>query len=213
MTITPIPPGQPLSSTQKIGLNLVSVFGNGRDVVLAIDMTESVGLNDEGRIRLRQIVEDSLKPGDSVYVVPFARDVVLGEGISGVNQLGTPINFSSKSKADIDKVLNKIPFVSDPNRYGTDIQKAELIIYQGIAQVNQDRLQKQQPIKPQSVVWISDAPLFTQPGITSQVWVETPADSPFRSAKSPESQQRQAWIKALPLQARSRSIKIGRAHV
>ncbi|ABA21469.1 hypothetical protein Ava_1847 [Trichormus variabilis ATCC 29413] len=206
MTITPIPPGQPLSSTQKIGLNLVSVFGNGRDVVLAIDMTESVGLNDEGRIRLRQIVEDSLKPGDSVYVVPFARDVVLGEGISGVNQLGTPINFSSKSKADIDKVLNKIPFVSDPNRYGTDIQKAELIIYQGIAQVNQDRLQKQQPIKPQSVVWISDAPLFTQPGITSQVWVETPADSPFRSAKSPESQQRQAWIKALPLQARSRSI-------
>lgn len=206
MISTPIAPGQPFTATQKLGLNLVSVVGGGRDIVLAIDMTESVGLNDEGRIRLRQIVEDSLTPGDLVYVVPFAKDVALDEVKSGVNQLRTPINFSSRSKANIDKVLAKIPFVSDPNRYGTDIQRAELFIYQGLAQINQERLQQKQPIKAQSVVWISDAPLFTKPGITSQVWIETPADSPFRIAQSPESQLRQAWLSALPLQARSRSI-------
>ncbi|MBD2504017.1 VWA domain-containing protein [Anabaena azotica] len=205
MTSTPITPGQPLSATQKLGLNLVAV-GRGRDIVLAIDMTESVGLNDEGRIRLRQIVEDSLKPGDLVYVVPFAKDVDLRDVKLGVHPLGTPVNFSSGSKADIDKVLAKIPFNPDPNRYGTDIQRAELTIYQGLAQINQERLQQKQAIKPQSVVWLTDAPLFKKPGITSQVWIETPADSPFRIAQSPESQERQAWISALPLQVRSRSI-------
>jgi hypothetical protein len=44
----------------------VARLHGGHDVVLAIDLTESVGLNDEGRIRLRQIVEDSLRPGDPV---------------------------------------------------------------------------------------------------------------------------------------------------
>ncbi|HEY9799494.1 MAG TPA: hypothetical protein V6D25_03990 [Leptolyngbyaceae cyanobacterium] len=205
MTSTPITPGQPLSATQKLGLNLVA-FGRGRDIVLAIDMTESVGLNDEGRIRLRQIVEDSLKPGDLVYVVPFAKNVDLGDVKLGVHPLGTPVNFSSGSQADIDKVLAKIPFNPDPNRYGTDIQRAELTIYQGLAQINQERLQQKQAIKPQSVVWLTDAPLFKKPGITSQVWIETPADSPFRIAQSPESKERQAWISALPLQERSRSI-------
>lgn len=29
-------------------------------------MTKSVGINSEGRIRLRQIIKDSLKPRDSV---------------------------------------------------------------------------------------------------------------------------------------------------
>lgn len=206
MTITRIVPGQPLTSLQKSGLELVAVLGGGRDVVLAIDMTESVGLNDEGRIRLRQIIEDSLRPGDLVYIVPFARNVILNEITSDKNPLGTPIYFNSKSKENIDKILARIPLVSDPNRYGTDIQRAELNIYQSIAQINQVRLQKQLPIKAQSVVWISDAPLFTQPGITSQVWVETPADSPFRVAESPESKHREAWLKALPLQARSQSI-------
>ncbi|NEU75652.1 VWA domain-containing protein [Hassallia byssoidea VB512170] len=206
MIFTQVIPGQPLSSVQKIGLNLVSVFPGKRDVVLAIDLTESVGLNDEGRIRLRQIVEDSLKPGDSVYVVPFDKNVALEEVTPGVNPLGTPIQFSSKSQENIDKVLAKIPFAFDPNRYGTDIQRAELSIYQGLAQINQNRLYKSQRIKPQSVVWVTDAPLFTQPGITSQVWVETPALSPFRIANSPESQQRQSWIKALPIKERSRSI-------
>lgn len=206
MAITRIVPGQPLTSLQKTGLESVAVLGGGRDVVLAIDMTESVGLNDEGRIRLRQIVEDSLRPGDLAYIVPFARNVILNEVTSDKNPLGTPIYFNSKSKENIDKILARIPLVSDPNRYGTDIQRAELNIYQSIAQINQLRLQKQQPIKAQSVVWISDAPLFTQPGITSQVWVETPADSAFRIAESPESKQREAWLRALPLQARSQSI-------
>jgi hypothetical protein len=44
----------------------------GRDVVLAINLTESVGLNDERRLRLKQIIQDSLVPSDSVHIVPFA---------------------------------------------------------------------------------------------------------------------------------------------
>ncbi|MFM6280742.1 MAG: VWA domain-containing protein, partial [Dolichospermum sp.] len=96
---------------------------------------------------------------------------------------------------------------SDPNHYGTDIQKAELTIYQGIAQINQNRLMKNQPIKPQSVVWVTDAPLGTKPGITSEIWIETPGDSPFRIAESPPSQERQKWIETLPLKERSRTIK------
>ena len=208
MTLTKITPGQPLTDTQKNGLQLVSLLGGGkRDVVLAIDVTESVGLNDQGRIRLRQIVEDSLKPGDSVYVVPFAQNVVFDEVISVENPLGKPIYFSKKNSENINKVLAKIPFNYDPNRYGTDIQRAELTVYQGIAQINQNRLAKNQSIKPQSVIWITDATLGTKPGITSEIWIETPANSPFRIATSPESQERQNWIKSLPLQERSLIIK------
>ncbi|MHC5599805.1 MAG: VWA domain-containing protein [Nostoc sp.] len=206
MTITKITPGQTLTSTQKVGLDLVAVLGGGRDVVLAIDLTESVGLNDEGRIRLRQIIQDSLKPGDTVYIIPFAQDVVLSEVKSGVNPLGTPIKFISNNQENIDKLLAKIP-TTDPKYYGTDIQQAEFTIYQGLAQINQNRLQENQYIKPQSVVWATDAPLFTQAGIPSQIWIETPANSPFRIAESRESQQRQAWIKDLPIQKRSLSIK------
>lgn len=202
-----ISPGEPISPLQILGLNIVSRLRGGRDVVLAIDLTESVGLNEEGRIRLRQIVEDSLKPGDLVYVVPFAKDITLEEVILGVHPLGIPIEFSSKSKENIDKILQKIPFVSDPNHFGVDIQRAELKIYQAIAQINQNRLQQNQPIKAQSIIWMTDAPLLTQVGITSQVWVETPADSPFRIADTAESQQRQAWIRALPLHKRSLPIK------
>ncbi|WP_071189070.1 VWA domain-containing protein [Trichormus sp. NMC-1] len=203
MILTKITPGQPLTDTQKNGLQLVSLLGGGkRDVVLAIDVTKSVGLNDEGRIRLRQIVADSLKPGDSVYVVTFGQDLVFNEIIDVKNPLGTPIDFSQKNPENIDKVLAKIPFNYDPNRYGTDIQKAELTVYQGIAQINQNRVSKNLPIKPQSVVWITDAPLCTKPEITCQVWIETPANSPFRIATSPESQERQNWIKALPLKER-----------
>ncbi|MBO1052931.1 MAG: VWA domain-containing protein [Dolichospermum sp. DET73] len=208
MTLTKITPGQPLTDTQRNGLQLVSLWGGGkRDVVLAIDITESVGLNDQGRIHLRQIVEDSLKPGDSVYVVPFAQNVVFDAVISVENPLGTPIYFRDKNSENINKVLAKIPFNSDPNRYGTDIQRAELIVYQGIAQINQNRVSKNQLIKPQSVVWITDAPLSTKPGITSQVWIETAANSPLRIATSPESQERQNWIKALSFKERSLIIK------
>ncbi|MDB9534361.1 VWA domain-containing protein [Dolichospermum planctonicum CS-1226] len=207
MTLTKISPGQPLTDIQKNGLQLVSLLTGGkRDVILAIDVTESVGFNDQGRIRLRQIVTDSLKTGDSVYVVPFAQNLVFDDVISVENPLGTPIYFGQKNAENIDKVLAKIPFSSDPNRYGTDIQKAELTIYQGIAQINQNRVSKNQLIKPQSVVWITDAPLFTQPGINSQIWTETPADSPLRIATSPESQERQKWIETLPLKQRSLTI-------
>nr|WP_199290858.1 MULTISPECIES: VWA domain-containing protein [unclassified Anabaena] len=205
--MTKISPGQPLTDIQKNGLQLVSLLTGGkRDVILAIDVTESVGFNDQGRIRLRQIITDSLKTGDSVYVVPFAQNLVFDDVISVENPLGTPIYFGQKNTENIDKVLAKIPFSSDPNRYGTDIQKAELTIYQGIAQINQNRVSKNQLIKPQSVVWITDAPLFTQPGINSQIWTETPADSPLRIATSPESQERQKWIETLPLKQRSLTI-------
>ncbi|MBD2443812.1 VWA domain-containing protein [Dolichospermum sp. FACHB-1091] len=207
MTLTKISPGQPLTDIQKNGLQLVSLLTGGkRDVILAIDVTESVGFNDQGRIRLRQIVTDSLKTGDYVYVVPFAQNLVFDDVISVENPLGTPIYFGQKNAENIDKVLAKIPFSSDPNRYGTDIQKAELTIYQGIAQINQNRVSKHQLINPQSVVWITDAPLFTQPGINSQIWTETPADSPLRIATSPESQERQKWIETLPLKQRSLTI-------
>jgi hypothetical protein len=206
VTTNKITPGQTLSSTQKFGLDLVAVFGGGRDVVLAIDLTESVGLNDEGRIRLRQIITDSLKAGDTVYVIPFAQDIVLNEAKSDANLLGTPISFSSNNQENIDKILVKIP-APDLRYYGTDIQQAELTIYQGLAQINQNRLQANQNIKPQSVVWISDAPLLKPPGITSDIWIETPAGSPFRLPDSPESQQRQDWIDRLPINRRSLSIK------
>jgi transposase len=56
------------------------------------------------------------------------------------------------------------------------------------------------------VVWLTDAPLLKEPGITSDTWIETPADSPFRDATSPESQERWGWVEALPLEARSHSI-------
>ncbi|OKH55649.1 hypothetical protein [Scytonema sp. HK-05] len=46
----------------------------------------------------------------------------------------------------------------------------------------------------------------TQPGITSEVWVETPTDTPFRIANSLKSQQRQAWIQALPIKERSQKF-------
>ena len=56
MTSALVAPGQPLTPQQKTGLELVAhlPWHGGRDVVVAIDVTESVGLNDEGRIRLRQ---------------------------------------------------------------------------------------------------------------------------------------------------------------
>ena len=206
MTDTPVKvtPGQSLTYPQTIGLKIVSLLHQGRDVILAVDMTESVGLNDEGRLRLREIIEDSINPGNSVYIVPFAKDVVLGK--LSVNPFVTPIIFHQKSKENIDEILQKVSFDSAPSLYGTDIQRAELTIYQAVAQINQNRLQENQPIKPQSIIWLTDAPLLTPPGISSKVWIETPADSPFRIANSPESQQRQAWMKALPLHKRSLAI-------
>ena len=167
-------------------------------------MTEREGLNNEGRIRIRQIIEDSLKPGDSVYVVPFASNVVLLERTSNLYPLGSSINFSSKSKDNIEKILQKIPLSPDLKLQNTDIQRAELTIYQGIAHLNQNRLQQNQPIKPQSVVWITDAPLLANSG---NEWIETPANSPFRVKDSPETRERQSWVDALPIIKRELLIK------
>ena len=72
MNCSIVSPGQNIQHWQTTGLELVANIYGGRDVVLAIDLTESVNLNDEGRIRLRQIIKDSLRPGDRVYVVPLS---------------------------------------------------------------------------------------------------------------------------------------------
>jgi hypothetical protein len=69
-----VSPGEPLTDWQKLGLDLVARW-QGRDVILAIDLTGSVNFNDEGRTRLGQIIRDSLKNNDSVYLVPFADNV------------------------------------------------------------------------------------------------------------------------------------------
>ena len=202
MALPTVTPGQPLNPQQKLGLELVTRLHGGRDVVLAIDLTESVGINDEGRIRLRQIIEDSLKPGDSVYVVPFAADVSLKS--QTLHPLAIPIEFNSKNKENIDKVLQKIPLSANAKQKNTDIQRAELTVYQGLAQLNQNRLHQSTPIKPQSVVWITDAPLLSHSG---NDWIETPANSSFRIQHSPESQERLAWLNALPINKRELSIK------
>ena len=122
MTPPRVTPGQVVTPQQKIGLELVARLHSGRDVVLAIDLTESVGLNNEGHIRLRQIIEDSLKPGDSVYVVPFASNVALLEGTSDLYPLGSSINFSNNSKNSVEKIIQKIPLSPDSKLQNTDIQ-------------------------------------------------------------------------------------------
>jgi hypothetical protein len=137
-------------------------------------------------------------------VIPFASDISSLQDTSNIYPLGTPVQFSSKTKENIDKVLHKIPLAANLKLQNTDIQRAELTVYQGLAQLNQNRLQQNQPIKPQSVVWITDAPLLTNSG---NDWIETPANSPFRVNNSSESQERQAWLKALPMHKKELSIQ------
>ena len=200
---TVAPSQQVLSPWQKLGLEWIARLNGGRDVVLAVDLTESVGLNDEGRIRLRQIVENSLQKGDFVYVVPFAATV---NPLSPTDNPSLAKAILFQEKEDIDRILEAVPLQSSSTQRQTDIQLAESFVYQELAQNNQCLLADRQGIKPQSVVWLTDAPLLTDPGVTSEVWIETPADSPFRSEDSLESQQRQAWLDALPLQKRSQTI-------
>lgn len=202
---TAIATGNSVKSWQQFGLNLASRIYGGRDVVIAIDLTESVGLNAEGRLRLTQIIEDSLRSGDTVYVVPFA---------SVVNPLQPNINPLTKQQgikftgkpADIESILKVLPFESEIKLNNTDIQNAELFTYKGLAQLNQCRLGENTALKPQSIVWLTDAPLLTKPGIDSATWVETPATSPFRLADSPASKERQSWLQALPIKERSQTI-------
>ena len=200
-----IAPGKPVKPWQQFGLNLASRLYGGRDVVIAIDLTESVGLNAEGRLRLTQIIEDSLQSGDTVYVVPFASNVSPLQ--SDVNPLIPQhgIKFRGKPQ-DIEQILNVLPFESKISLSNTDIQNAELFTYRGLAQLNQCRLGENKALKPQSIVWLTDAPLLTNPGIDSATWVETPADSPFRLANSLASQERHNWLKALPIKERSQTI-------
>lgn len=202
---TAIATGNSVKSWQQFGLNLASRIYGGRDVVIAIDLTESVGLNAEGRLRLTQIIEDSLRSGDTVYVVPFA---------SEVNPLHPEINPLTKQQglkfqgkpADIESILKVLPFESEIKLNNTDIQNAELVTYRGLAQLNQCRLGENTALKPQSIVWLTDAPLLTKPGIDSATWVETPTNSPFRVVNSPASKERQSWLEALPIKERSQTI-------
>ena len=196
--------GQHLSSWQQIGLKLVSQIYGGRDVIFEIDLTDSVGLNDEGRIRLTQIIEDSLSSGDTVYILPFASQVNPLQ--TDVNPLEVPIKFRGKQE-DIDRILATVPFQSNLSLSNTDIQQAEAYIYPGLARLNQCRFTEGKAIKPQSIIWLTDAPLLTDPGISSAVWIETPANSPFRVAESEESVRRNNWIEALPLEKRSQTIR------
>jgi hypothetical protein len=190
-----VTPGESLTSWQKTGLDLVARLQGGRDVILAIDLTGSVNFNDEGRTRLRQIIEDSLQSGDSVIIVPFASDI---------GQVSEAISF--RGREDIDKILQAIPWESNPDIRNTDIQHAEGYVYPKLARINQCRLSEGKGIKAQSVVWITDAPLSTDAGITSEKWVETPRNSPFRVANSAESVARSSWLNALPIELRSREI-------
>jgi hypothetical protein len=199
-----VPSHQSLSSWQKTGLDLTSSW-QGRDVVIAIDLTGSVRLNDEGRLRLKQIIQDSLHPGDSVYVVPFASVVNPLQPQVDCLSTGAAIPFQGKS-ADIERILQTLPLAANNTLQNTDIQIAEATIYKGLAQLNQCRLAANKSIRSQSVVWLTDAPLLTKPGITSNIWVETPANSPYRQQNSSESKERQEWLNALPLQLRSQKI-------
>ena len=199
-----VPSNQSLSQWQKKGLEIIS-SQQGRDVVFAIDLTGSVRLDDEGRLRLKQIISDSLRPGDSVYVVPFASTVnPLQPKVDRLASI-TAIPFDG-NPADIDRILEVLPLKSSDDLRNTDIQLAESTIYMGLAQLNQCRLTSNTSVRFQSVVWVTDAPLLTKPGITSDTWKETPANSPFRQENSTESKERQQWVNTLPLQKRSQKI-------
>lgn len=197
--------GETLSQVQTIGLDLVAKLGGGRDIVFAVDLTESVNLDAQGRLRLKQIVQDSLKKGDSVYIVPFANRV------NPTNPDVNPISFSkaiafNDSQKDIDTIIDQIPLKANLQVKNTDIQLAEHFISEQLAQTNQNRLCTDKPIKFQSVVWLTDAPLNTSIGINSETWIETPQNSPYRNPNSPESIDRQNWLNHLPINTRSLKI-------
>ncbi|MFP4134836.1 MAG: VWA domain-containing protein [Halothece sp.] len=187
------PSSDSLSPLQQIALNWIA-FWQGRDVVFAVDVTASVRLDNQGRLRVEQILRDAINRGDTVYIVPFAETIQVENVIEITNEEA------------IEKSLNQLPLNPDPNRQNTDIQNAELFVYQFLAQQNHCRLVENDGIREQAVVWLTDAPLETE---TGEEWIETPADSPFRDADSSESELRQDWLEALPREARSRRIPTG----
>ncbi len=178
--------------------------------MLAIDLTGSVRLNDEGRLRLKQIIQDSLRSGDAVYVVPFASTVNPLQPQIDCLAADAAIPFDGKP-TDIERILQTLPLKSSDALQNTDIQIAEATIYKSLAQLNQCRLTSNKSLRSQSVVWLTDAPLLTKPGITSAIWVETPANSPFRQQNSAESKERQEWLDALPLQMRLPTVGFANA--
>ncbi|WP_330202306.1 vWA domain-containing protein [Cyanobacterium sp. Dongsha4] len=198
--------GEELSPNQLQGLELVSLLSGGRDVVFAIDLTESVNLDDEARVRLKQIITDSLNKGDTVYIVPFSSQVnPTNPNINPLTEKDS-IPFLNPQE-DIERIIEKIPLKTNLNEKNTDIQLAEHFIYENLAQINQNRLCKNQPIKTQSVVWLTDAPLNTSAGITSEKWIETPPNSPYRDSSTPESQNRQNWINHLKTAENTRQLE------
>ncbi|MGI0481568.1 vWA domain-containing protein [Geminocystis sp. CENA526] len=197
--------GETLSDNQQLGLELVSKFSGGRDVVFAVDLTESVSLDDAGRVRLKQIVQDSLTKGDRVYIVPFSSQINPTNPDINPISIDNAIIFTNP-KEDIERIIEQIPLQANLNEKNTDIQRAEHFIYQNLAHINQKRLCENQPIKHQSVVWLTDAPLKTEAGITSDVWVETPYNSPYRNSTSTESLDRANWLKHLPITSNSREF-------
>lgn len=195
MTCSSVTPGQPLTSSQKLGLKLVSFLPgrNKRDVVLAIDLTESVGLNDEGIIRLNNIIRYSLKKGDTVHIIPFASDIYPHSSV-----------IEYRNTEDLNKIIQVFSGYKNESEFSnTDIQLAELSIYRRLAELNQCRLLENKAIKSHSVVWITDAPLHSQAGAK---WIETPAESPLRLADSRSSKERKEWLENLPLKMRSQNI-------
>jgi len=159
----------------------------GRDIFLAIDRTQSVRIEEEGRVRMTQIIRDTLTEGDHIYIVDFATEVSFPK---------SPIVI--RSNDDKAQLLNSLNFDADPTKQNTDIQNAEQKIYKRLAEFNQERLSNNSPIYRQSVVWMTDAPLFTSSPATEQDWIETPSNSPFRDVNSELSKDRTAWLQSLP---------------
>ena len=149
------PSKEKLSPEQKFGLEILSKFvpNQGREIFIAIDRTQSVRIEDEGRTRITQLIRDALQVGDLVYIVDFATD------INDAELAKEPIVI--RSNDDKTKLLSNLNFEADPNLRNTDIQNAEGKIYRRLAELNQERLIAKQPIYRQSVIWMTDAPLFT----------------------------------------------------
>jgi hypothetical protein len=187
------PSKEKLSPEQKFGLEILSKFvpNQGREIFIAIDRTQSVRIEVQGRTRITQLIRDALQVGDHIYIVDFATD------INDAELSKQPIVI--RSNEDKIKLLSNLSFEADPNLRNTDIQNAEGKIYRRLAELNQERLIAKQPIYRQSVIWMTDAPLFSKSPSTEQDWIETPPNSPFRDANSEQSKDRSAWLQGIDL--------------
>ena len=187
------PSKEKLSPEQKFGLEILSKFvpNQGREIFIAIDRTQSVRIEDEGKTKIKKIIRDDLQVGDHVYIVDFATD------IDDAELAKEPIVI--RSNEDKTKLLSNLSFDANPNLRNTDIQNAEWKIYRRLAELNQERLIAKLPIYRQSVIWMTDAPLFTKSPATVEDWIETPTNSAFRDANSQQSKDRNDWLQSLDL--------------